>query len=702
MEYWTEYQGHEAQPHVFIDKRGKPHIDDLNIYTFDIETTSYFITKDGRVHKPLFYEPDNPEITTVGAFMYIWMLGINDRVYYGRTPDELTDFLTRINNCVSAKKFFYVHNLSFEFQFLKSFIDFTSVFARKRRKPMRAESNDYNIQWRCSYMLSNCSLDKLADNYDLPVHKKTGDLDYYRLRNSKTVMSETELGYCEYDCLVLYHYIKRELERYTDFRHIPLTSTGKVRNECRAFVSADPDYLTTVRKQFDTDPLVYNAMMDAYCGGYTHANTYMRGEILLHVKSFDFTSSYPYVLLTEKYPCSKFTESKMRRFSDMDEEHRAYLLYVRFTAIESLLDNPIIPVYKIKHASHVCNDNGRLESADYIEIWLTDLDFKMIMENYSFRDYEILKSYSAQKDYLPRPFLQFILELYKTKTIYKDVPEAADKYRIAKANLNSLYGMCVTNYVRPQVVYDSGEWLDPKPVDVRKALMKLAKTAFLNQSWGVWCTAYARYNIISIMRQLDSNWIYTDTDSGKLIEGTDERPIEEYNRTVYNKIKKVCAARDLCEEDFSPADIEGKRHTLGIFKFEHEYQKFKTMGSKKYAGVRNCKLEITIAGVAKKSGGEWLGKIENFGPLELPGEKTVPRPFPGIITGKSTSLYCDDQPPVTIVDYQANTEYIDVKSGLALMPCDYHLKYSDTDVLAQYAGEIRPDEPTEGRIYYNG
>lgn len=692
MEHWKEYRGHDPRPQVFIDKSGRPHLDDMNIYTFDIETTSYFITKDGAVHKSLFYDVLNSEITAVGAFMYIWMLGINDRVYYGRTADELTEFLTIINKHVNIEKYFFVHNLSFEFQFLKSFIDFTNVFARKRRKPMRAESPLYNIQWRCSYHLSNSSLDALAENYDLPVAKKTGDLDYYRLRNHKTVMTETELSYCEYDCLVLYHYIKKELERYGDFRNLPLTATGKVRKAFKNYVKNDPKYLKTVRNQYDTDPDVYNALMMAYCGGYTHANTYLRGEVLYNVRSFDFTSSYPYCLLCFKYPCTKFHEARITRFEDMRPENNAYLLYVHFDRIDSLLDNPIIPVYKLKRGKNVCNDNGRLESADMIELWLTEIDAQMIFENYEFKDYKILKSYNARKDYLPRPYLQFILDLYKAKTIYKGVPDAADKYRIAKANLNSLYGMTITNMVCPKVVYSDGEWLPPKPIDVKKKLIELSRDAFLNPAWGVYCTAYARYNIVSIMRQLDENWIYTDTDSGKLLEGTDTAPIEEYNKEVYNKIKKVCAARDLDESDFSPVDIKGKAHTLGLFEYECTYERFKTMGSKKYAGVRNCRLEITIAGVAKHEGAEWLGSINNF----------EPRTFPGIVTGKMTSLYCDDQKPVVITDYQNNTEEITARSGLALMPCDYTLKYSNTDVLAPLEQRLGPDAPTEGRQLYNG
>ena len=69
-------------------------------------------------------------------------------------------------------------------------------------------------------MMSNCSLAKLPKLFKLPVEKKVGDLDYDKIRNSKTELTEKELGYCEYDCLVLYHYIKYELQTYENVKDI--------------------------------------------------------------------------------------------------------------------------------------------------------------------------------------------------------------------------------------------------------------------------------------------------------------------------------------------------------------------------------------------------------------------------------------------------------------------------------------------------
>ncbi len=168
---------------------------DNNIYTFDIETTSYFIL-DGKIHSAIDYkdlskkEQENCEFR---CNMYIWMLSVNDVVYYGRTWDELKEFVAMIDKSIDARKIFFVHNLAFEFNFIKSVFDFKDVMARKSHKVMKCVMQDYNIEFRCSYFMSNCGLKYLPDLFGLPVEKKVGDLDYTKLRHSNTKLDKIEM-----------------------------------------------------------------------------------------------------------------------------------------------------------------------------------------------------------------------------------------------------------------------------------------------------------------------------------------------------------------------------------------------------------------------------------------------------------------------------------------------------------------------------
>lgn len=182
MIHWSEYQFHE------IHATGERNKVDNNIYTFDIETTSYIILH-GKQLSPEIYldlsEKEQQECMFY-ATMYIWQFGINDSIFYGRTYEELYEFLKRIEentNSQKIKKICVVHNLSFEFQFMRNIFKFKNVMARKSRKIMKCELQDFNFEFRCSLYMTNAKLEKLPNLYKLDVKKLVGNLDYSKSRH---------------------------------------------------------------------------------------------------------------------------------------------------------------------------------------------------------------------------------------------------------------------------------------------------------------------------------------------------------------------------------------------------------------------------------------------------------------------------------------------------------------------------------------
>ena len=111
-----------------VRKNGRVYDD--NIYSFDIETTSVFLSAKNEISDfDYSKKPENyTDLDKIG-FMYIWQFSINSDVYYGRTVPELIEFLTALKKNIIATKIVYVHNLGFEFQFLRNFIDDFDVFA---------------------------------------------------------------------------------------------------------------------------------------------------------------------------------------------------------------------------------------------------------------------------------------------------------------------------------------------------------------------------------------------------------------------------------------------------------------------------------------------------------------------------------------------------------------------------------------------
>lgn len=437
MKYWNEFV--EPIPQIV----GKKIKYDNNIYTFDIETTSFFILN-GEVHNAIDYKDltkKEQEQCDFHCNMYIWMFGVNDCVYYGRTWQELKDFMKLIDQSNEGRKIIFVHNLSFEFQFLKSIFDFSDVLARISHKVMKCTLTDYNIEFRCSYFLSNCALKYLPKLFNLPVEKMVGDLDYNKLRHSKTKLDSIELGYCENDCLVVYYYIKKELEDYVRINKIPLTSTGHVRRELQELTRTDWKYRKKVNKAINTDGHVYNMLLDAFQGGYTHGNWLFVDEIIHDVDSFDFCSSYPYCLVSHRYPATEFKRCFVKTREEMSKNF-AYLLKVRFKNIECKYYNTFISQSKCSYVEDAVIDNGRIMKAKEIEMTLTDIDFYFILDSYDFYDdgsYEIIESFNSVYDYLPKTFIDFVLEKYVNKTKFKNVEGKEIEYQKEKNKFNALY-----------------------------------------------------------------------------------------------------------------------------------------------------------------------------------------------------------------------------------------------------------------------
>ena len=682
MKYYKEYKGHTPE---IAGQRKKC---DNTIYTFDIETTSYYIL-DGKIYPSIEYrnltKKKQEECNFFGT-MYIWMFGINDIIYYGRTYQELKEFLEVLDNTSDMRKIVFIHNLSWEFQFLKGFFDFEEVLARKSRKVMRCKFSDYNIECRCSYMMSNCSLSKLADVYGLPVHKKVGDLDYTKLRHSGTILTNTELGYCEYDCLVVYEYIKMLREQYVKIYRIPMTSTGQVRRELKETIQKDFGYKATVRKAININPIIYNRLHEALMGGYTHANYLYTDEIIKNVISKDETSAYPFVLCTEKYPSQEFKPCNIKDIKQMSR-FMCYLIVVKFYNIKCKYHNNFISASKCRNIRKARYDNGRIIQAEELEITITDVDFRFYLDAYKVEKYEILECYFSPKKYLHKTFINFVLDKYVKKTEYKNVEGKELEYALEKAHFNSLYGMAVTNNIRDEVTYSNitKEWKEI-PIGNDKIIKMLEdekKQGFLSFSYGVWVTAYARDNLLRNIIKYDDYCVYSDTDSLKLKEGFDNSFLIEYNKSVITKIQKICDVYEIPFERFSPKDKEGIEHTLGLFETDGVYEEFISQGAKKYAYTKKVKnkklkkdaniiekgeteskvLEITVSGVPK-SGANCLKSIEDFrDDLVFDFDKT----------NKNTLMYCENQQKNILTDYNGVKKEVDDLSACCLIPCSYTL-----------------------------
>ena len=653
---------------------------DLSL-SFDTETTSTYIEPNGIKEK--------------FAFMYVWQFGIDGYYCYGRTWEEfihLCKFIQSSLNLNDKKRvIIYIHNLSFEFQFFRKYFVWLNVFATRSRNPIKALTL-YGIEFRDSLILSGYKLANVAKNLTShKIPKMEGDLDYSLVRTKDTTFSKKELGYMLNDVRILIAYIDEQREEYGDITKIPLTNTGRVRRFVRNECFKEKSYQRNIKAQTIKDENEYLTLKQAFAGGFTHANPNHVGKKYHNIASFDFTSSYPTVMIAEQYPCSKAIPQKWvnwERFNEINEK-ALQIFTVEFTGLQTKVyfDN-YISKNKCLDVKGEIENNGRIFSADYLKIIITSVDWDIIKQVYSWKTVKITNQIAYYKDYLPKPIIQSILHFYKKKTTLKHVKGKEAEYMHGKGMLNSCYGMAVTDIVHDEEIYSGDQWYE-QPADGQEEIDNYNKSynRFLYYPWGVFVTAYARHNLWSGILEFKDDYIYSDTDSIKAKNYKKHmKYIEEYNQEITNKLEKCLDHYGIDKSELAPLDVDGIAHPLGLWDFEGVYKTFKTLGAKRYivenlpykaphsmAKNKDDILEITIAGLPKDKGRDYLLKVSNNDMNKVFKNFTDKMLVPADDSGKMTAYYDDEEKTSIIKDYQGHYTKVTSKSSVHLSKASFEM-----------------------------
>lgn len=661
----------EFQNHYFKKKNRADIVND-DIMCFDIETSSGFLHKDSDTLEPYLgkskkYYEDCKKF----AICYVWQFSVNDNVFWGRTLEDFKDFLQELEYYEPHKKIVYIHNFSFEFQFLINVLQFDYVFARQARKPLFAEWSTY--QFRCSYFLTNMSLATWAEQKKLSVQKLVGDLDYTILRTPKTKLTDTELAYCFNDVLVMYFGLLQYKEKYCHVIDIPFTQTGEVRKEVidRMNVSSEYKYRKRCIKLIPESIEDYALLCDCLMGGYAHSNAVHTDIVLDNVFSKDISSSYPTVMCLEKYPMTYFEET-VPCDDYFNNDNYSYIITFDVEHLISKRWNIWLSFSKCSKIKGYSLDNGRVLKADYVQLSLTNIDFEMFQLCYDFDNLNIIDFRVSNNDYLSPTFVKYILELYGNKTTLKGIEEQEPLYMKSKQYINSMYGMMVTKNITDTIEFEEDRWkkelLNEKNfyTKIASEKKKLSKT-FGAFQFGIWVTAYARRNLWQGILALDYNVAYCDTDSIKFID-CDSNFFNEYNKRIEERENERADMLGIPRDKFCPRDKNGIPHRLGIFDDDGQYKKFKTLGAKKYCYIDNDdKLHMTVSGV-RKSAVSQLHDIEDF------KDGTV---FDVEHSQKLIMTYVDDMPPIVWNKGQYDEFHSNYKHGICAQPTTYSLGITD-------------------------
>ena len=322
-------------------------------------------------------------------------------------------------------------------------------------------------------------------------------------------------------------------------------------------------------------------------------------------------------------------------------------------------------------------DNGKIISADYAVITMTDLDWDIFNKAYDIESYEIIDAYEADADYLPKEMIITILDYFADKTALKGTGQDS-KYNAAKQFVNSIYGCCVTKIVTDEVEFGD-DWIKTaiteyefmekmakpdKPAKIEKEINE----KFTTYQIGVWIPAWARHNLWDAILEFDSKTVYCDTDSIKgLFTDEDIKWFDNYNIHVGELQQKVATHYNFTVDKYSPLTIKGESKQLGIFESEGICDEFKSIGAKRYAATHEGKLETTIAGLPKSSGGKLITKVDDL------ADGLVWNPEQ---SGKLMAHYLDKQYASSWADEVGNSYNSNDRFGIMLEPIGFDMSLS--------------------------
>lgn len=399
---------------------------------------------------------------------------------------------------------------------------------------------------------------------------------------------------------------------------------------------------------------IYDFYQWLYRGGYAKSNARWTSDDELFkdgvcepVEGWDYTSSYPFVQIAFNFPVGKFYEwqgdpDELRLdYDEPDFEDWRYIFIMKFTGLEAIDDMALESNSKARAVGALL-DNGRIRSADLVTVCLTDCDYALYKLYYTWQEKRVLRAWRARAGRLPEYFTRPLCEAGVAKARYKHVEGKEVEYALAKGKFNSSYGLCCkqpvyinyelsnvltedgyrtveTNIYRfvghkeraAHIVRDGVDYYEPLPKEVTDCtdFAKAMKKSILSPFWGIWTSAFARFNLLKIDKAVSDNSdgytsdiLYNDTDSFYVRNPDKHRPIvDRWNAWAAKRI------RERLGDEYPELLTLGQLDNIALDDSKgqaSQYVRFKTLGAKRYLKTYVDKegkqhTKVTIAGLPK-------------------------------------------------------------------------------------------------------
>lgn len=604
--------------------------------------------------KTVFYLDDfmSLDIETSHNDEYTWISSIqvlfNDTYKLFRKPMEfisyLYDQIQEYNLYNKRRLMIIIHNASYDLSYLLGYIqlylpdkDDSNIIKRDKNDIISYRQG--GLEFRDTFALVNCSLEKWGKDLNVEHKKQVGMYDYSKVIYQDSDLNENESIYDYYDVLSLRECFLKQLQIHNDIiPTVPYTSTGYVRRDAERITQSDKNYR---KRYFYENRLSLDELImchDAFSGGYTHNNRFYNNKIVrCLIGHRDFRSEYPSELRNYPFPTGKprmiYDEADSLKSVHNYTAAEIIKLYPKYSSIiqmevtyaclnDDKISMPFMQRSKmdILQEDFCLKDNGRILSFKGSAVITVDnLMLKILTEQYNMQ-FRFLKILTFKNSYLPEVLCDLIDTYFKAKSDLKRIAKECEKkygefddrtieaninLLLAKQKLNGIYGMMVQFPLSDEYEVDYDEY-DFQQIRYLCEMSREEKEATLEKFYlnpkkvlayqiGVFVTALARYELYEYIKVIGyENCLYCDTDSIFYIK-TDviEKKIE-----ALNKKKEKLAEKN---KAYIITDT-GEKIYYDHFEKEQDIVAFKGLHSKCYAYVTDSgEFKATIAGVPARS-----------------------------------------------------------------------------------------------------
>lgn len=441
---------------------------------------------------------------------------IDGSLYTNDGIDELVDFIDTYNFDATKKLVVFCTGLDTLYQFIKNYFDDIDTFSPRDKG------------------VAVMTIDKLEFREIITV---AGN-DWLKLVASKDAVNELGPVNCAY-LFAHYYYenimftVTKEDSKVEKVVKLPVTMQQIIQTEISKNRSAE--YKEMVKSLMPKTANFYKKIMThMYIGGFCDKNpNYYNDEGLslvdlrdCSIGHIDFKTSYISRMLTDYYPITRFEKSKNPE-ADLEDAIKSKCCIIECTCTNFRSDGVcrFLPKSKAVSISDDClvNNVDKILSCSSVTFMLTELDFELLLMFYKADTIKIDNLWTSERGELP-------YELRRVAHIHY-----YNKENLEKNSANQLLEKWLTEIIYGATckkLYD---------IDNKNWTTEIVERAILSPYWGIWTTSHARYALLTFIKILDNDFLYSDTDSIffrnpiKYVQ-----LISKYNDNVMAKNKLYC------------------------------------------------------------------------------------------------------------------------------------------------------------------